>query len=161
MIGAGGAARPIAVKIAMDGAEKISIVNRTTQKSVELAEVVNENVAEIVQVYNFEDKTLKMAFEESDIIINTTSVGMSPDIDKSPIENIDYFRSGQIVYDIVYNPSKTKFLADAESRGCKAIGGLGMLFYQGINSYEIWTGVKFSEKDLKDIYKSFITILNK
>ena len=78
MIGAGGVARPIAVKIAMDGAEKISIVNRTTQKSVELAEVVNENIAEIVQVYNFEDKTLKMAFEESDVIINTTSVGMSP-----------------------------------------------------------------------------------
>ena len=52
MIGAGGVARPIAVKIAMDGAEKISIVNRTTQKSVELAEVVNENIAEIVQVYN-------------------------------------------------------------------------------------------------------------
>ncbi len=159
MIGAGGVARPIAVKIAMDGAEKISIVNRTTQKSVELAEVVNENITEIVQVYNFEDKTLKMAFEESDVIINTTSVGMSPDIDKSPVENADYFRSGQIVYDVVYNPSKTKFLADAESRGCKPIGGLGMLFYQGINAYEIWTGVKFSEENLKDIYKSFVKII--
>ena len=160
MIGAGGVARPIAVKIAMDGAEKISIVNRTTERSVELAEVVNENVAEIVQVYNLEDKTLKMACEESDIIINTTSVGMIPDIDRSPIENIDYF-NGQIVYDVVYNPIKTKFLADAESKGCKVINGLGMLFYQGINSYEIWTGVKLSEENLKDIYNSFITILNK
>lgn len=160
MIGAGGAARPIAVKIAMEGAEKISIVNRTTQKSVELAEVVNENIAEIVQVYNFEDKTLKLAFEESDIIINTSSVGMSPDVDKSPVANIDYF-NGQIVYDVVYNPAKTKFLSDAESRGCKAIGGIGMLFYQGINAYEIWTGVKFSEESLKEIYKSFVTILNK
>ena len=160
MIGAGGVARPIAVKIAMEGAEKISIVNRTTERSVELAEVVNENVAEIVQVYNLEDKTLKMACEESDIIINTTSVGMSPDIEKSPIENIDYF-NGQIVYDVVYNPTKTKFLTDAESKGCKVINGLGMLFYQGINSYEIWTGVKFSEENLKDIYNSFITILNK
>lgn len=160
MIGAGGVARPIAVKIAMEGAEKISIVNRTTERSVELAEVVNENVAEIVQVYNLEDKTLKMACEESDIIINTTSVGMIPDIDKSPIENIDYF-NGQIVYDVVYNPAKTKFLTDAESKGCKVINGLGMLFYQGINAYEIWTGVKFSEENLKDIYNSFITILNK
>lgn len=159
MIGAGGVARPIAVKIAMDGAEKISIVNRTTQKSVELAEVVNENIAEIVQVYNFEDKTLKMAFEESDVIINTTSVGMSPDINKSPVENADYFRSGQIVYDVVYNPAKTKFLKDAQSRGCKAIGGLGMLFYQGINAYEIWTGVKFTEKEIKEIYKSFVMII--
>ncbi|OPZ87417.1 MAG: Shikimate dehydrogenase [Firmicutes bacterium ADurb.Bin419] len=161
VIGAGGVARPIAVKIAMDGAEKISIVNRTTQKSVELAEVINENVAEIVQVYNSEDKTLKMAFEESDIIINTTSVGMSPDIDNSPVADADYFRSGQIVYDVVYNPAKTKLLADAESRGCKTIGGLGMLFYQGINAYEIWTGVKISEESLKGIYNSFVKILNK
>ncbi|HOQ00233.1 MAG TPA: shikimate dehydrogenase [Acetivibrio clariflavus] len=160
MLGAGGAARPIAVKIALEGAEKISLVNRTTQKSVELAEVVNENIAEIVQVYNFEDKTLKLAFEESDIIINTTSVGMSPDIDNSLISDTSYF-NGQIVYDIIYNPVKTKFLADAESRGCKIINGLGMLFYQGINAYEIWTGVKISEEILRDLYNSFITILNK
>ncbi|AEV68007.1 shikimate dehydrogenase [Acetivibrio clariflavus] len=159
MLGAGGAARPIAVKIALEGAEKISLVNRTTQKSVELAEVVNENIAEIVQVYNFEDKTLKLAFEESDIIINTTSVGMSPDIDNSLISDTSYF-NGQIVYDIIYNPVKTKFLADAESRGCKIINGLGMLFYQGINAYEIWTGVKISEEILRDLYNSFITILN-
>jgi len=159
MIGAGGAARPIAVKIAMEGAEKISLVNRTTQKSVELAEVVNENIAEIVQVYNFEDKTLKLAIEESDIIINTTSVGMSPDIDNSPINDMTCF-NGQIVYDVIYNPTKTKFLADAESRGCKVINGLGMLFYQGINAYEIWTGVKIPEENLKDIYESFTAILN-
>lgn len=159
MLGAGGAARPIAVKIAMDGAEKISIVNRTTQKSVELAEVVNENIAEIVQVYNFEDKTLKLAFEESDIIINTTSVGMSPDIENSIVRDLSYF-NGQIVYDVIYNPTKTKLLADAESRGCKVINGLGMLFYQGINAYEIWTGVKLSEDKLKEIYQSFLTILN-
>lgn len=159
MIGAGGAARPIAVKIAMEGAEKISLVNRTTQKSVELAEVVNENIAEIVQVYNFEDKTLKLAIEESDIIINATSVGMSPDIDNSPINDMTCF-NGQIVYDVIYNPTKTKFLADAESRGCKVINGLGMLFYQGINAYEIWTGVKIPEENLKDIYESFTAILN-
>ncbi|NLL04539.1 MAG: shikimate dehydrogenase [Clostridiaceae bacterium] len=160
MLGAGGVARPIAVKIAMDGAEKISIVNRTTQKSVELAEVVNENIREIVQVYNFEDKTLKMAFEESDIIINTTSVGMEPHTEESLVSDMEYF-NGQIVYDVVYNPTKTKFLIDAENRGCKAINGLGMLFYQGINAYEIWTGVKFSDEELKKIYKSFISILNK
>lgn len=160
LIGAGGAARPIAVKIALEGAEKISVVNRTTQKSVELAEVVNENIAEIVQVYNFEDKTLKLAFEESDIIVNTTSVGMNPDLHSSPVGDIGYF-DGQIVYDVIYNPIKTKFLADAESRGCKAYNGLGMLFYQGINAYEIWTGIKLSEDNLKDIYKSFISILKK
>ncbi|MFZ5989577.1 MAG: shikimate dehydrogenase [Bacillota bacterium] len=160
LIGAGGVARSIAVKVAAEGVEKISLVNRTTERSIELAEVVNENIKEVVQVYNFEDKTFKMAFEESDIIINTTSLGMYPDTNETPIKNSKYFNSNQIVYDVVYNPAKTKFLSDAEKRGCKVINGMGMLFYQGINAYEIWTGVKFSEDSLKYIYDSFKKIIN-
>ena len=74
----------------LKGQKKISLINRTKEKAIELAETVNENVREIVQVYNFEDKTFKMAVEESDIIINTTSVGMTPDVGKSPISG-DYF----------------------------------------------------------------------
>jgi len=88
LIGAGGVARAIAVKIASEDAEKISVVNRTVEKSVELAEVVNENIKEIVQVYNFEDKTFRMAFEESDIIINTTSVGMYPKTRETPLNSL-------------------------------------------------------------------------
>jgi len=59
------------------------------------------------------------------------------------------------VYDVIYNPEKTKFLNDAEKRGAKIINGLGMLFYQGISAYEIWTGVKFTEDKLKSVYESF------
>lgn len=159
LIGAGGVARSIAVKLATEGVEKISLVNRTTEKSIELAEVVNENIEEVVQVYNFEDKTFRMAFEESDIIINTTSVGMLPNVEETPIKNSKYFNKNQIVYDVVYNPSKTRFISDAEKMGAKTINGLGMLFYQGINAYEIWTGVKFSEESLKFIFDSFKQIL--
>lgn len=155
LIGAGGVARAIAVKIASDDAEKISLVNRTTEKSIELADVVNENVKEVVQVYNFEDKTFRMALEESDIIINTTSVGMSPKSRETPIKFSECFNKNQIVYDVIYNPVKTKFLKDAEKMGAKAINGLGMLFYQGINAYEIWTGFKFDEDNLKNIFDSF------
>jgi len=155
LIGAGGVARAIAVKIASEDAEKISVVNRTGEKSVELAEVVNENIKEIVQVYNFEDKTFRMAFEESDIIINTTSVGMYPKTRETPVKFTECFNKNQIVYDVIYNPEKTKFLNDAEKRGAKIINGLGMLFYQGISAYEIWTGVKFTEDKLKSVYESF------
>ena len=161
LIGAGGVARAIAVKIAMEDAEKISIVNRSKEKSIELSEIVNENIKEVVQVYSsFEDKTFKLAFEESDIIINTTSVGMYPDVGQSAIKNKNYFNKNQIVYDVIYNPLKTKFLKDAQDMGCKTVNGLGMLFYQGINAYEIWTGYKFTEDNLKEIYGCFKKILN-
>ncbi|HPC99853.1 MAG TPA: shikimate dehydrogenase [Acetivibrio sp.] len=159
LIGAGGVARSIAVKLAKEGAEKISLVNRTTLKAVELADVVNENIREVVQVYNFNDKTFMMAFEESDIIINTTSAGMYPEVGNTPIKAKKCFNKNQIVYDVIYNPVKTKFLMDAEKAGAKVINGLGMLFYQGISAYEIWTGVKFSEEDLSFIYDSFKKIL--
>lgn len=160
LIGAGGVARPIAVKIASEGAEKISLVNRTKEKAIELAEAVNENVKEIVQVYNFEDKTFKMAVEESDIVINTTSVGMTPDIKSTPISG-SYFNGSQIVYDVIYTPFETKLLKDAKKKGCKTINGLGMLFYQGIKAYEIWTGFKLSEENIEDIYTSFKEIVKK
>jgi len=159
IIGAGGVARSIAVKLAKEGVEKISLVNRTPLKAVELADVVNENIREVVQVYNFNDKTFMMAFEESDIIINTTSVGMFPDVNNTPVKVKNRFHKNQIVYDVIYNPVKTKFLKDAEKAGAKVINGLGMLFYQGISAYEIWTGVKFSEEDLSKIFASFKKIL--
>lgn len=161
LIGAGGVARSIAVKISYEGVEKISLVNRSKERAIELADIVNENIREVVQVYSFNDKTFRMAFEESDIIINTTSLGMYPDIKSTPVINTDYFRSNHIVYDVIYNPQKTKLLSDAEKKGCRIVNGLGMLFYQGINAYEIWTGYRFTEDELKDIYKSFKKILDK
>ncbi|NLD50429.1 MAG: shikimate dehydrogenase [Clostridiaceae bacterium] len=161
LIGAGGVARSIAVKISTEGVEKISLVNRSKEKAIELADIVNENIREVVQVYSFDDKTFRMAFEESEIIINTTSLGMYPDITSTPVKNTDYFKSHQTVYDVVYNPRKTKFLSDAEDKGCRIVNGLGMLFYQGINAYEIWTGYRFSEDNLKGIYESFKKIMDK
>ncbi|NMB34165.1 MAG: shikimate dehydrogenase [Clostridium sp.] len=160
LIGAGGVARSIAVKLAREGVEKISLVNRTTLKSIELAEVINENVNKVVQVYNFADKTFEMAIAESDIIINTTSVGMFPDTNQIPIKLSNCFKKNHIVYDVIYNPVKTKLLKKAEKAGAKIVNGLGMLFYQGIHAYEIWTGLKLPEGELKIIFDSFKKILN-
>lgn len=161
IIGAGGTARPIAVKAAIDGAKKISIVNRTVSKSIEIAEVVNENIKEIVQVYNFNDKTFDIALSESDVVINTTSLGMYPGVDLTPFEKKSYFRKGQLVFDVIYNPVETRFLREARESGCKTCNGLKMLFYQGIYAYEIWTGLKLQEDLLKEVYISFKKILSK
>ena len=78
---------------------------------------------------------------QSNIVINTTSVGMHPDIDKTPI-TADMMRPGLVVFDIVYNPLKTRLLSEAEKAGAITIDGLKMLVLQGAESFRIWTGVE-------------------
>lgn len=151
MIGAGGAARAIAVKAAMDGAKEIHIINRTISKAEEIAEVVNNNIKKAVRFTGADDGTAADILNQSDIIINATSVGMYPNTEETPVTNFNGFRKGQIVYDVIYNPIKTKFLSDAEKSGCRIVNGLGMLFYQGIFAYEIWTGVKLPDALIKNL----------
>lgn len=155
LIGAGGAARAIAVKIALEGANKISIINRTASRALEIAELLNSNIGTIADHYEAHNDNLEDIFGRSDIIINTTSAGMFPDTEAYPATKPINFSKGQIVYDVVYNPLKTKFIKNAEEHGCTAINGLGMLFYQGINAYEIWTGVKIPDNIVKDLFKVF------
>lgn len=161
MIGAGGAARSMAVKIAFEGAKCIYIINRTISKATEISDIVNNNVSNVVKCYSPEDDCVEEILSQSEIIINTTSVGMYPDIETSPVGENVKFAANQIIYDVVYNPVKTKFLKNAEDQGCKIINGLGMLFYQGVFAYEIWTGIKLSDELIKEAYNSYLTILNK
>jgi len=160
IIGAGGVARAIAVKIAIEGAKKICVINRTLSKANDISEIINNNITSISEAYGLDDKKGITAFNSSDIIINTTSIGMHPDKLKCPLDDSFEFQSGQIVYDTIYNPLKTKFLGKAEKKSCKIANGMGMLFYQGIYAYEIWTGIKLTDEMIKDSYKSFITILS-
>lgn len=154
LIGAGGAARAIAVKIALEGAKNINIINRTSSTAEELAELINLNIDHIVSVHNVNDLDLSLVFEESDIIINTTAVGMYPDSQGVPIANTDLIQSYHIVYDVIYNPEETKFLALAKERGAKTVNGLGMLINQAIISYEIWTGVKVPDDMARELHKN-------
>lgn len=144
LLGAGGTAKALAVKIAMEGAAKVSIINRTETKAIELATAVNK-------VLEKTGSSEKMAFaapsgtaealqilSSCGIIVNTTSVGMHPDTVSTPLQQDFVLQSKQIVYDVIYNPAQTKLLTDAKARGCKAVNGAGMLFYQGLKAFEIW-----------------------
>lgn len=139
ILGSGGAARAIAITLALNKAEKIYICNRTYEKAVSLAADVSKlrNCVAIPMEY----KEMKKAINDSHILINTTSVGMFPNIDESPL-NSDLFDKNLIVCDIVYNPMKTKLLKDAEEKGCKIVPGLSMFVYQGAEAFEIWTNTK-------------------
>ena len=76
-------------------------------------------------------------------------------MEESPLGDHLILDSRQIVYDVIYNPAKTKLLRQAESFGCKTANGLGMLFYQGILAYETWMGIKIPGEILKELYCEF------
>jgi 3-dehydroquinate dehydratase/shikimate dehydrogenase len=114
------------------------VFNRTTDKARELA-----------SKYGFKWATLdagsRITLENfSDVIIQTTNVGMSPDTDADPVDFYS-FSGHEAVYDVIYHPEKTRMLKRAEKAGCKICNGYSMLKYQAYLQYELFTGVKYAE----------------
>ncbi|HHV96215.1 MAG TPA: shikimate dehydrogenase [Clostridiaceae bacterium] len=161
IIGAGGAARAIAIGVANEGAQKIFIINRTLSKAIQIRDIIISNIMpykecpENIESFQLNDSACTEVLKLADIIINTTSIGMHPDIDCMPVPEHVEFNSNQIVYDAIYNPSKTKFLQQAENKGCKIINGLGMLIYQGIKAYEIWMDITVPKEIAREIFNEF------
>jgi shikimate dehydrogenase len=132
LVGAGGAARAIAFHFA-EKAASVTIANRTPEKAEALAEDVGCSHAGL--------ENLKELLQDSDILINATSVGMHPHIDAT-IATREILHPDLAVFDIVYNPLQTKLLRQAELAGAKPIGGVAMLVHQGAEAFRIWTGQK-------------------
>ena len=85
-----------------------------------------------------------------DIVINTTSLGMSPDVDRTPVTK-DFFKRGMIVMDIVYNPLKTRMLREAEEKGCTIIDGVSMFVNQGAAQFTLFTGLNAPVEQMRTI----------
>lgn len=137
VIGAGGAARGIVYALAQEKPALIMIVNRTVERAQELATAFAfGTMAELAAESTDKLETLCAA---ADIVINTTSIGMYPHVDVSPV-NGAWLKPGSVASDLIYNPLKTKFLREAEQRGLRIHGGLGMFIYQGAYAFEYWTG---------------------
>jgi shikimate 5-dehydrogenase len=161
MLGAGGTSRALSVKLAKKEAAEIHIFNRSMEKAGMIADIINVNVAKICKFSGIDDiKELQDSINGCDILINTTSVGLHPDFDKSPISDEIFIDKRIIVYDVIYNPVRTKLLKQAEAFGCKSINGLGMLFYQGVLAYELWMDLKIPDQILKELYKEFSNYLS-
>ena len=146
LMGAGGAANALATELAPQVSE-LMILNRSVEKAKALSDRL-ENTS----YGSLRDQSV---IESADILINATSVGMSPKIDESPVK-IEYLHSGLLVYDIVYNPLKTQLLKDAEAAGARTLGGLWMLVYQGVEAFKIWTGI---EPSAQTMYKAALAAL--
>jgi shikimate dehydrogenase len=138
LLGAGGAARAIAFGLKERGSQVI-ISNRSPDKANELA----KNLGFVYQ------PLLSMNEPKIDVIINSTSVGMSSHHAESPLPK-KFLKEGMVVMDIVYQPLKTKLLQEAEERGCRTIDGLEMLARQGAGQFEIWTGKRPDIEEIKE-----------
>lgn len=141
MGGAGGAARAVAIQLALDGAAELVVINRTLEKAVEIRDVIARDISSCkVEALELNEDRLRAKLVGADIFINSTALGMHPNEDSCILSGPDLLRPSLVVADFIYNPRKTKLLRMAEQAGCTAINGLGMLLWQGAEAFNIWTG---------------------
>ncbi len=158
ILGAGGASRAISLTLADRGA-RLVILNRLLELdwAEELAAKISQIYHRKVEALELNRKNLTEALAKADILVNATSVGMNPNTDQSPVDSA-LLHPGLTVFDIVYNPIKTRLLREAAATGAKIISGIDMLAWQGALAFELWTGQKAPVELMK---KEAIRLLEK
>ncbi len=142
ILGAGGVSRAIAFTLAEKAAEiNVMSRSRTIEEAGKLVSNLSRYSKNKTLATELNENNLKQALEYADILVNATSVGMNPDADKTLVPR-KLIKPGLVVFDVIYNPEKTRLIEDAEKAGAVVIGGLDMLIWQGALAFELWTGVK-------------------
>ena len=137
--GAGGASRAISFYIAKYGAETLTILNRNVEKADSLAgDVLDSDL--IGDVKSDSISEIRSYIDDADILIDTTPVGMHPNVDAEPIVAAEDMHENLAVFDAVYNPNETVLIKESLKAGAKPVYGIKMLLYQGAESFKIWTG---------------------
>ncbi len=138
LLGAGGAARAIAVELALAGAAKITIVNRNEERGrtleARLKEVTKTATSFVPLNGTYEPDSA------TDLLVNSTSIGLYPDVDAHVPVSLAPLGPDAIVCDVIPNPPKTRLIRDAQAKGLRTLDGLGMLVNQGVIGIELWTG---------------------
>jgi shikimate dehydrogenase len=133
LLGAGGAGRTAALKLAAEKVAGLYLVNRTQSRARAVA-------AEIVKQFPATRVTVSYPQSNVDLLINATSLGLKPG-DALPLEKKQFsLKQTRAVYDMIYRPAETPLLKAAKNAGCQTANGLGMLLHQGARAFEIWTG---------------------
>jgi shikimate dehydrogenase len=140
VVGAGGSARAVVYGLAEAGCESLVLLNRTVDKAESLLAAMRELFPDVPMLARpFPDGVAESA-ADAELIVNCTSLGMSPNLEGLPWDEDVEFAPGQTVYDLVYNPAVTRLLQLASVDGARVIDGLGMLIHQGAIAFERWTG---------------------
>lgn len=138
VLGAGGASRAVCFALASRGAD-ITILNRTAGKAEGCAAEMAVYTGRTFEALEMNIANLAGALAKADLVVNATSIGMAPGVDKSPV-NRELLQRRHSVVDIVYNPLKTRLMRDAQKVGAMTMGGIDMLAWQGALAFGIWTG---------------------
>ena len=156
LFGAGGAARAVAVEAALAGATSITVVNRDAGSGWTLAALLSERTPAEAELITW-NRTFAVP-EDTDIVINATSIGLFPDVDARLDLDPDTLRPGMVVADIIPNPPRTPLIREAEARGCTVLDGLGMLVNQGAIGVRHWTGVEADRTVMRRTVEEFFGV---
>ena len=155
--GAGGASRAISFYIAKYGASRLTILNRNVEKAQKLAgDVSNSGLIDEVEAGSISE--IASLLDDADILINTTPVGMHPNVNDEPIASASDMHEGLVVFDAVYNPNETCLLKEAVKAGAEPVFGIKMLLYQGAESFRIWTGADAPVDAMEDALRKTINL---
>ena len=153
MLGAGGAARAIGYHISKS-AGRLRILNRNSGRAKKLARYLKSlpECNSSISSFLLDNQNLENCIKDADILVNTTPIGMSPNVEASPVD-AKFLHSKLLVFDAVYNPPMTKLLREAETAGAQILPGLRMLVYQGSESFRMWTGLAPPEQLMLQVIK--------
>ncbi|WP_282760212.1 shikimate dehydrogenase [Komagataeibacter saccharivorans] len=153
VLGAGGAARAIAVELGLAGAKHLTVTNRDPDKARTIAALVADNTPCRAEVMAWDGEI--SVPEGTDIVINATSIGLG-DAQALPPIRLETLRRGMVVADVIPNPPMTHLLRKARAQGCTVLDGLGMLVNQGVIGVELWLGRKLDsgvmQRTLQEIF---------
>jgi len=158
VVGAGGSARAVIYTLLRHfKPEEINIINRTHQKADTLANDFSLKMRyDSFHTFELFPPDNVKTLSSSRLIVNSTTMGMFPDIDDTITDIEASFNENQIVFDLVYNPTKSKLLRTAEMEGAKIVGGLKMLIAQAAKSFELWTGVEMPTSEIAHKLEQYI-----
>jgi shikimate dehydrogenase len=133
LLGAGGAGRTAALRLAAEKVAELYLVNRTVSKALEIGSEIKKQFPSVAVSVGYPKARV-------DLVLNATSLGLQAG-DASPLDTKQFsLKQTRAVYDMIYRPAQTALLAAAKKSGCKTANGLGMLLHQGAKAFEIWTG---------------------
>ncbi|MEO1974512.1 MAG: shikimate dehydrogenase [Pirellulaceae bacterium] len=155
LLGAGGAARAIAIELALSGVVAMEIINRSVERGEQLAAQVRDNTNTSCEFKQW-DGNYEVS-EDADIVINATSIGLGDAQAQVPVA-AESLQSNMIVADVIFNPPETQFLKMAQERGCSTLDGLGMLVNQGVIGFRIWTGVEPNAAVMREALEEYLEI---
>ncbi len=155
IMGAGGAARAIAVELGLSEASELVIVNRTAERGNALVQLLNERVKAPSRLVHLSGDF--SVDDDADIFINATSIGLGDGDARVPVDE-DSLRPNLVVADVIFNPPRTRLLREAADRGCTTLDGLGMLVNQGVIGFKIWTGVDPDPEVMREALEEYLEI---